>query len=62
VRRADDGVVYDNPGCPFVVKTVGGGAARFVRRRCNIAEHLRAVSSTSAALRLPGAKLVLKLQ
>jgi hypothetical protein len=51
---AENRVLYDRPGCPFVVKGVGGGALRFVRRRCNIAEHLRAVGSSSVALRLGG--------
>jgi hypothetical protein len=51
---AGDRVLFDRPGCPFAVKAVGGGALRFVRRRCDIAEHLRAVGSSSVALRLPG--------
>jgi hypothetical protein len=49
-----DRVLLDRPGCPFAVKAVGHGALRFVRRRCDIAEHLRAIASSSVALRLPG--------
>ncbi|TFV77528.1 hypothetical protein E4P39_06015 [Blastococcus sp. CT_GayMR19] len=49
---AGDRVLLDRPGCPFAVKAVGGGALRFVRRRCDIAEHLRAVGSSSGTLRL----------
>jgi hypothetical protein len=49
-----DRVLLDRPGCPFAVKAVGHGALRFVRRRCDIAEHLRAIGSSSVALRLPG--------
>jgi hypothetical protein len=49
-----DRTVLDRPGCPFAVKAVGSGALRFVRRRCEIAEHLRAIGSSSVALRLPG--------
>jgi hypothetical protein len=56
---AEDRVLYDRPGCPFAVKAVGGGALRFVRRRCDIAEHLRAVSGSSVALRLAGSRGVL---
>ena len=51
VRSAEhDGarVVVDRPGCPFVVKAVGDGAVRFVRRRCDFADHLRSVSTSSA--------------
>ncbi|MGY1690616.1 hypothetical protein [Geodermatophilus sp. SYSU D01105] len=51
---AGDRVLVDRPGCPFAVKAVGGGALRFVRRRCDIADHLRAVGSSSVTLRLPG--------
>ncbi|MGY1640606.1 hypothetical protein ACI782_05660 [Geodermatophilus sp. SYSU D00703] len=43
----EDRVLYDRPGCGFTVRAVGGGALRFVRRRCNMAEHLRAVSTSS---------------
>ena len=55
-------VVFDWPGCPFVIATVGDGAARFVRRRCTIAEHLRAVRTSAAGLRLQGGKVVLDLR
>lgn len=41
-------VVVDRPGCPFVVQAVGDGAVRFVRRRCDFADHLRAVGTSSA--------------
>jgi hypothetical protein len=54
-----DRVLVDRPGCPFTVKAVGNGALRFVRRRCEIAEHLRAIGSSSAVLRLPGSGRVL---
>ncbi|MBB3084082.1 hypothetical protein [Geodermatophilus sabuli] len=47
-------VLHDRPGCPFAVKAVGGGALRFVRRRCDIAEHLRAVGSSPGTLRVTG--------
>ena len=49
-----DRILVDRPGCPFAVKAVGHGALRFVRRRCEIAEHLRAIGSSSVAFRLPG--------
>jgi hypothetical protein len=49
-----DRVLLDRPGCPFAVKAVGDGAVRFVRRRCEIAEHLRAIGSSSVRFRLPG--------
>jgi hypothetical protein len=49
---AGDRVLLDRPGCPFAVKAVGGGALRFVRRQCDIAEHLRAVGRSSVTLRL----------
>jgi Thermolysin metallopeptidase, catalytic domain len=45
----EDRVLYDKPGCAFALKAVGGGALRFVRRRCNVAEHLRAVGKPSVA-------------
>jgi len=54
---AGDRVVFDRPGCPFVVRSVGGGAVRFVRRRCNIAEHLRALGGAAVELRLNGGRL-----
>jgi len=54
-------VVFDQPGCPFVVKAVGGGAVRFVRRRCDFAEHLRAVSSANVELRLDGGQVRLRV-
>jgi hypothetical protein len=43
------------------VRAVGGGAVRFVRRRCDIAEHLRALSSSAAELSLKGGQLRLKV-
>lgn len=55
-------VLFDRPGCPFVIATVGDGAARFVRRRCTIAEHLRAVRTSAAGQRLHGGKVVLDLR
>jgi hypothetical protein len=58
---AEDRVVFDRPGCPFVVRAVGGGAVRFVRRRCNIAEHLRALGSSAVELRLKGGRLRLRV-
>jgi hypothetical protein len=56
VGSAGDRVLLDRPGCPFAVKAVGGGALRFVRRRCDIAEHLRAVSSSPGTLRMTGSR------
>jgi hypothetical protein len=59
--RTGDRVLFDEPGCPFVVRAVGGGAVRFVRRRCDIAEHLRALGGSAAELSLNGGRLRLKV-
>jgi hypothetical protein len=52
-------VLYDQPGCPFVVRTVGDGGVRFVRRRCDMADHLRGVSTATGGLRVPGGRISL---
>jgi hypothetical protein len=59
---ADRSILYEDPSCPFVVKAEGNGAARFTRRPCNIADHLRGFGAAPVGLRFPGGGLFFDLR